>query len=174
MLDIPFETVDIKDVREVYPDSLPKDKVPEYLSQLKAEAYRPELGNDDILVTADTVVIIDDKIIGKPRDREDAVSMLATLSGRTHRVVTGVTLTSKEKSATFSVVTDVSFAPLSTEQIEFYVDRYKPFDKAGAYGIQEWIGAVGVAGINGSFYNVMGLPVHQLYKELSRFQSFSS
>lgn len=169
MLDIPFEIVEIKDVEEIYPDSLPKEKVPEFLSQLKADAYRSELQEGDILITADTVVIIDNEIIGKPRGREDAIRMLSILSGRTHKVVTGVSLTSKEKSVTFSTVTEVSFAPLTRDQIEFYVDRYRPLDKAGAYGIQEWIGAVGVAGINGSFYNVMGLPVHRLFKELSGF-----
>lgn len=169
MLDIPYRIVDLKDVDETYPSDLEPEKVPEFLSKLKAEAYRPELAGDDILITADTVVIIDNEIIGKPRDLEDAKKMLKKLSGRIHKVVTGVTLSSVKKSVTFSVVTDVEFSELSDGEISFYVDKYKPLDKAGAYGIQEWIGAVGVASIDGSFYNVMGLPVHRLYKELSLF-----
>lgn len=169
MLDMPFEIVEIKDVEEVYPADLQKDKVPEFLSRLKAAAYTPLLKEDDVLITADTVVIIDEEIIGKPSDIADAKAMLRKLSGRVHKVVTGVTLTSTKKSVTFSTVTDVSFAPLSESEIDFYVDTYRPLDKAGAYGIQEWIGAVGVAAINGSFYNVMGLPVHRLYNELLLF-----
>lgn len=169
MLDIPYRIVDLKDVDETYPFDLEPEKVPEFLSKLKTEAYRPELTGDDILITADTVVIIDNDIIGKPRDLEDAKRMLKKLSGRIHKVVTGVTLSSVKKSVTFSVVTDVEFSELSDGEISFYVDKYKPLDKAGAYGIQEWIGAVGVASIDGSFYNVMGLPVHRLYKELSLF-----
>ena len=169
MLDLPFEIIDLKDVKESYPDDLDKEKVPEYLSRLKAAAYAADLREGDILVTADTVVILDDEIIGKPRDLDDAKAMLRKLSGRIHRVVTGVTLADTKKSVTFSSVTDVEFAPLSDAEIDFYVDRYRPLDKAGAYGIQEWIGAAGVAAINGSFYNVMGLPVHRLYNELLLF-----
>lgn len=170
MLDIPFRIIEIKDVKETYPLELEKEKVPAYLSQLKASAYEPELGEDDILLTADTVVILDNEIIGKPRDLKEAGSMLRKLSGKMHKVVTGVTLTSKEKSATFSTVTEVNFAPLSDAEIDFYVENYRPLDKAGAYGIQEWIGAVGIAGINGSYYNVMGLPVHRVYNELLLFR----
>lgn len=170
MLDIPFEIINIVDVDETFPPSLPKNMVPEFLSRLKAEANSGILKNDDILITADTVVIIDDEIIGKPRDLDDARRMLHMLSGRVHKVITGVTLTSTKKSVTFSTVTDVTFAPLSDCEIDFYVDNYHPLDKAGAYGIQEWIGAVGVAAIEGSFYNVMGLPVHRLYNELLLFR----
>lgn len=169
MLDIPFEIVEIKNVKEEYPADLPKDEVPAFLSQLKARAYADTLKEDDILVTADTVVVLDDEIIGKPTGLREAREMLGKLSGRTHRVVTGVTLTSKKKTVTFSTVTEVVFAPLSESEIEYYVDRYQPLDKAGAYGIQEWIGAVGVAEIRGSYYNVMGLPVHRLYTELLLF-----
>lgn len=169
MLDIPFETVDIKDVDEVYPADLEPDKVPEYLSRLKSEAYLPELKEDDILITADTVVILGNEIIGKPKDLADAKKMLCKLAGRIHRVVTGVTISTTKKTVTFSTVTEVNFAPLSDAEIEYYVEKYRPLDKAGAYGIQEWIGGVGVAGINGSFYNVMGLPVHRLYNELLLF-----
>ena len=169
MLDIPFEVVEIHDVEEIYPEDLQADHVPEYLSRLKAAAYKEELKDGDILITADTVVIIDDRLIGKPKDKEDAFRILSRLSGRVHRVVTGVTLTSTKKSVTFSSVTDVEFAKLSDEEISYYLDHYHPMDKAGAYGIQEWIGAVGIAAIDGSFYNVMGLPVHRLYQELRLF-----
>lgn len=170
MLNIPFKIVEI-DIDEKYPKELPAEEVPEYLSKLKSSAYLENLEDNDILITADTVVILDNEIIGKPHDEEEAKRMLRKLSGRVHRVVTGVTLTGKKKSATFSTVTDVTFAPLTDAEIDFYVDTYKPFDKAGAYGIQEWIGAVGVAGINGSYYNVMGLPVHRLYNELLLFNN---
>lgn len=169
ILDRPFQTVVLKDIKEDYPTDLQLEKVPEYLSKLKAAAYVSQLKDDDILITADTVVILNGEIIGKPYDLEDAKRMLHKLSGNTHKVITGVTLTSKKKSVTFSTVTDVTFAHLSDGEINFYVDNYKPLDKAGAYGIQEWIGAVGVAGINGSYYNVMGLPVHRLYNELLLF-----
>lgn len=170
MLEMPFKTIEIKNVEETYPQDLAKERVPEYLSQLKASAYVNDLQDDDILITADTVVILDDEIIGKPSSNEDAIRMLRKLSGRTHRVVTGVTLANKKKSVTFSTVTDVEFAPLSDQEIEFYVNKFHPLDKAGAYGIQEWIGAVGVAAIKGSYYNVMGLPVHRLYNELLLFK----
>lgn len=169
MLDLPFEIVNIKDVKEDYPADLEKIKVPEFLSRLKSKAYLSNLEENDVLITADTVVILDDEIIGKPKDLEDAKRMLSKLSGRVHTVVTGVTLTSSKKSATFSTVTDVTFASLSKEEINYYVETYHPLDKAGAYGIQEWIGAAGVKGIDGSYYNVMGLPVHRLYIELQKF-----
>lgn len=169
MLDIPFEIVEIKSIAEIFPAELEKEKVPEYLSKIKAAAYIESLQDDDILVTADTVVILGDEIIGKPGNVEAAKTMLQKLSGKVHKVITGVTLSSKKKSVTFSTVTEVSFAPFSQAEIDYYVEKYQPFDKAGAYGIQEWIGAVGVAGINGSFYNVMGLPIHRLYNELLLF-----
>lgn len=169
MLDIPFELVELKNIREEYPADLPLENVPEFLSRLKADSYKEELQDDDILITADTVVIVNGQLIGKPRDLAEAKEMLGKLSGNVHKVITGVTLSSTKKSATFSVVTDVEFAPLSESEISYYVDTYKPLDKAGAYGIQEWIGAVGIAGIRGSYYNVMGLPVHRLYNELSAF-----
>lgn len=166
MLDIPFKIVEVKDVDEIYPESLECESVPEYLSKLKASACNGIIMENDILITADTVVIIDNEILGKPGDRDEAEEMLRKLSGRTHKVVTGVTLSSKEKAKSFSVKTDVTFADISDEEIKYYVEKYRPLDKAGAYGIQEWIGAVGIKCINGSFYNVMGLPVHQLYNEL--------
>lgn len=157
------------EVEEIYPGSLPVEEVPVYLSELKSGAYPHELKADDILITADTVVCLRGKIIGKPTDRDDAVSILSRLSGNRHTVVTGVTLRSPEREMNFSVHSDVFFRKLTTEEIEYYIDTYKPFDKAGAYGIQEWIGYVGIERIEGSFYNVMGLPIQQLYLKLSDF-----
>ena len=154
---------------ENYPATLPATDVPRFLSKLKSESYPIPLENNDILITADTVVILDDRIIGKPQDRADAIATLQALSGRTHRVITGVTLRSSKQCYSFDSQTDVHFGPLSDEQIEYYIDTYKPFDKAGAYGIQEWIGYVAIQGIDGSFYNVMGLPIQKLYNELDRF-----
>lgn len=170
MLELGFKTVEIKNVEEVYPSYLAPEKVPEFLSRQKAAAYIGEIGKDDILITADTIVILDNEIIGKPKDEEDARKMLRKLSGRVHTVVTGVTITTLEKETSFSVETEVTFAPLAESEIDYYVKNFKPLDKAGAYGIQDWIGAVGVASINGSYYNVMGLPVHRLYNELMLFQ----
>lgn len=170
LLGMEYKIVDIKDVEEVYPSDLPSDEVPLFLSRLKAEAYKLSLKTGDILITADTVVIIDSEIIGKPHSLEEAKTMLRKLSGRTHKVITGVTLTSSEKMQTFAAHTDVTFTQLSDEEIDYYVDTYKPLDKAGAYGVQEWIGAIGVSKIEGSFYNVMGLPLQKLYKELLLFK----
>lgn len=169
LLDIPFKITEIKQVDETYPSDMEVEKVPAYLSQLKASAYKNELTDEDILITADTVVILENRIIGKPKDLEEAKEILSSLSDKTHKVITGVTLTSGNKSATFSTVTEVTFSKLTVEEISYYVEKYRPLDKAGAYGIQEWIGAVGVARINGSFYNVMGLPIRKLYEELSVF-----
>lgn len=166
MLDMDYRIVEIKDVDEIYPTELEVEKVPSYLSRLKAEAYLKELMPEDILITADTVVILDNKIIGKPKDLEDAKRMLRKLSGRVHKVITGVTIASREKIESFSTLSEVKFAQLSDAEIDYYVETYRPLDKAGAYGIQEWIGAVGVEGIIGSFYNVMGLPIHHLYRKL--------
>ena len=141
-------------------------KVPEYLSRLKSQAYRSELADDEVLVTADTVVVLDGKVLGKPVDEAEAKAMLRSLSGRVHQVVTGVTLATSSSSVTFSEVTDVEFDTLSDSEIDYYVANFKPFDKAGAYGIQEWIGYVGVKGIRGDYYNVMGLPVNSLCRHL--------
>lgn len=158
-----------REVDEVYPSDLDLEKVPEYLSRMKAEAYRKDLKCDELLVTADTVVIIDGEILGKPTDKADACRMLAKLSGRTHRVVTGVTLTSRHVSESFSEITEVTFGELSDSDIQSYVNFFLPLDKAGAYGIQEWIGCVGIKGIKGCFYNVMGLPLHTLTSHLRHF-----
>ena len=154
---------------ESFPDTMPAAEVAEYLSSLKSEAYPEPLGANDILLTADTVVIACNRILGKPADRAEAIEMITMLSGRDHEVVTGVTLRSAERVKSFSVVSKVRFRALLQEEIEYYVDTYRPFDKAGSYGIQEWIGYVGIEGIEGSFYNVMGLPVQRLYSELNDF-----
>ncbi len=159
------------DVEEVYPAETPAEEVAEYLSKLKSDGYPLALEEREILITADTVVILGDRILGKPRDEAEARAMLSALSGAEHRVVTGVTLRSVVGSYSFSTVTRVRFGELSSDQIDYYVDRYRPLDKAGSYGIQEWIGYVGIESIDGSFYNVMGLPIQRLYSELSRFIS---
>lgn len=155
-----------KNIEEKYPDDLPVMEVPEFLSHLKAEAFQDELGKNELLITADTVVCIHDKIIGKPQNRDMAINMLKELSGHRHVVVTGVTLTTTTRQHSFSVFTNVYFKTLSDEEITFYVDTFQPFDKAGAYGIQEWIGYIGIEGVEGSFYNVMGLPTQKLYETL--------
>ncbi|MCM1005845.1 MAG: Maf family nucleotide pyrophosphatase [Prevotella sp.] len=169
MLDLPFEIAETIEVDEKYPDDISLESVPEYLSRLKAQAYLPGLGKDEMLITADTVVINNGTILGKPADAAQAKEMLRQMAGHAHTVVTGVSLTTANKQDSFSVKTEVVFAPLDDTQIDYYVDNYSPLDKAGAYGIQEWIGAVAVESIHGSFYNVMGLPVHQLYLRLKDF-----
>lgn len=168
MLGVDFTVDTSRSVDETIPEGvhLAAEKIPEYLSQVKAEAYRAGVDPGAVLVTADTVVILDGDVIGKPADEADARRMLHRLSGRTHRVVTGVTVVTGGRSKTFAEMTEVEFAPLSDAEIDFYVDHYRPLDKAGAYGIQEWIGAVAVRGLRGSYYNVMGLPVNRLYREL--------
>lgn len=168
-LDLSFDVHVIPGLEENYPDSLQPQEIPVFLSNQKAEAYLPTLEDQVLLITADTIVWNETEVIGKPKDREDAIRMLRSLSGHEHQVVTGVCLTTTKKQETFSVVSSVRFASLTDEEIIYYVDKYKPFDKAGAYGIQEWIGYVGVESISGSFYNVMGLPVQRLYQELKRF-----
>lgn len=168
-LDLSFDVHVIPGLQENYPDSLQPQEIPVFLSKQKAEAYLPTLEDQVLLITADTIVWNETEVIGKPKDREDAIRMLCSLSGHEHQVVTGVCLTTTKKQETFSVVSSVRFASLTDEEIIYYVDKYKPFDKAGAYGIQEWIGYVGVESIFGSFYNVMGLPVQRLYQELKRF-----
>ena len=159
----------VKETPEDYPE-MPFKKVPEYLSQQKSLAFSDaELPEDYLLITADTVVIAGNEILGKPVERADAMRMMHLLSGQSHHVVTGVTVRSKKKMKTFSAVSKVTFAQLDEEEMAYYVDRFKPYDKAGAYGIQEWIGYVGISGLQGSFYNVMGLPTHRLYQVLKHF-----
>lgn len=169
LLDIDHEILAPREVEEVYPDSLPAEEVAPYLSALKAAAYSGLPKGDEIVVTADTVVVCDGMILGKPKGRQDAIAMLQQLSGKTHKVVTGVTLMSETSTVTFAETTLVAFDKLSDSMIESYVDRYRPFDKAGAYGIQEWIGCVGIRSISGCYYNVMGLPLHALYTHLQQF-----
>ena len=167
--DLHFDIAEGYEVEEVYPETLAAEKVPEFLSGLKADGYPYPLADGDILITADTVVISRGRILGKPHSREEAMEMIRELSGRTHLVVTGVSLRDNRRSVSFSAESKVSFRELSDEEIAYYVDTYKPFDKAGAYGIQEWIGRTAIESIEGSFYNVMGLPVAALYKHLASF-----
>ena len=167
-LGIDFQVKTLKGVDESYPHDLPVLEIAEYISRKKAHAYKSQMSADQLIITADTVVILGDEVLGKPADDADARRMLRELSGKTHKVVTGVTIATTCNIKSFSAVTDVEFAPLSDEDINYYVDHYRPLDKAGAYGIQEWIGCMGVRHISGSFYNVMGLPLHRLYTELDK------
>ena len=167
-LGIDFKVRTIKGIDESYPHDMPVLEIAEFISQKKAQAYQRLMGENEMIITADTVVILGNEVLGKPTDTADACRMLRELSGNTHKVVTGVTIVMPGRMSSFSAVTDVEFAQLSDEDIDFYVDNYRPLDKAGAYGIQEWIGCMGVRHINGSFYNVMGLPLHRLYSELDR------
>lgn len=166
-LELDFEVRTLEGIDESYPQGLTMTAIPEHISNHKAAAYA--LGENELLIAADTIVYLDGEVLGKPTDAKEATKMLAKLSGKTHQVVTGVTLRTLERSHSFSCVTEVTFAELTKEQIKYYVKNYSPFDKAGAYGIQEWIGCVGVTSINGSYYNVMGLPVQRLNQELQAF-----
>lgn len=168
-LGIPFEVRVIEDIDEHFPEQLPASETALYIAKRKAEAYRGQMTDDELIITADTVVIVGDEILGKPADEADALRMLRLLSGRTHQVTTGVCLMTTKMQRSFDVTTDVTFKALTDEEIMYYVNRYKPFDKAGAYGIQEWIGYIGVTGLHGSYYNVMGLPVQRIYTELQAF-----
>ncbi|MCF6341531.1 MAG: Maf-like protein [Bacteroidales bacterium] len=163
-------TVRTKNVEEAFPADLKPEEVAVYLSALKADAFlENERDERSLIITADTIVTLEGRILGKPGGREDAIQILKQLSGKKHQVITGVTLRSKHKQTVFSVITDVYFKMLSNEEIEFYVDTFKPYDKAGAYGIQEWIGHAAIERIEGSYFNVMGLPTHRLYEELMLF-----
>ena len=162
--------IQTKETDERFSSEMPLDEVPKYLSLQKSLAFTDdELPADYLLITSDTVVICEGEILGKPKDREDAARMLQLLSGKTHHVVTGVTVRSAEKTESFAVRSNVTFAQLDAEEIDFYIEHCRPFDKAGAYGIQEWIGYVGISGLEGSFYNVMGLPTRKLYQCLKEF-----
>ena len=168
-LDIDF-TVDTGNTFEESPEpGVEAHELPVHLSEGKSHGFHRPLEEDEVLITSDTVVIVDGEVLGKPHSREDAVRMLRLLSGRSHEVVTAVTIRDAFREESFSVSTRVVFEELSQEEIDFYIDRYQPFDKAGAYGIQEWIGYVGISSIEGSFYNVMGFPVHRVWRELQRF-----
>ena len=168
-LGIDFRVARLNDVDESYPDDLPANEVAEYLSKKKAEAYRQSLTERQLIITADTVVITNGEILGKPIDAADAKRMLKALSGAVHQVVTGVTVMTTAKTVSFSATTNVRFAPLWDEEIDYYISQYRPFDKAGAYGIQEWIGYIAVEGIEGSYFNVMGLPIQKLYTVMKSY-----
>ncbi len=166
--EIPFDVL-VRETEETFPSALPIDEVPVYIARNKAIAVQQELTHTPVVLAADTVVVLGNEIIGKPKSREDAIHILKKLSGCTHRVITGVVMRKGELEIAFSDTTEVNFHPLTNEQIEFYVDNYKPYDKAGAYAIQEWIGVVGIKSVNGDFYNVMGLPVSRVVKMLPEF-----
>lgn len=168
-LGVKYRVTSLPDVDESYPSSLQGEEIPLYISQLKADAYRSQMKPNTLLITADTIVWLDGKVYGKPHDEAETCEMLRALSGRTHTVITGVTLTSACRCKSFAVSTEVTFAALTDEEIGYYVSHYRPLDKAGAYGVQEWIGYIGVTGMNGSYYNVMGLPIQRLYTELKDF-----
>jgi len=164
-LGFPVE-IRIDEVEEIYPEHLEPENVPEYLAKLKSQPLISKLSDNEILVTADTVVLLDKKVLGKPKDRSESIEMLQNLSGKMHTVVTGVCLSSNQKQHCFSTKTDVYFSELTQLEMEHYIDQFSPFDKAGSYGIQEWIGYIGVEKIHGCYYNVMGLPLHDLYRSL--------
>ncbi len=168
-LGIKFETHCLPGIDESYPDTTPANEVAGYISQKKAAAYKKLIQPDQLIITADTIVVSDNRILGKPHSRENAVEMLHFLSGKTHHVITGVTILTIDKQKTFAVSTDVKFADISDEEVNYYIDQYQPMDKAGAYGIQEWIGFIAVESINGSYFNVMGLPIQRLYQELKHW-----
>lgn len=170
-LDIPFEVRILDGIDESYPDNLPTRDIAGYISRKKAAAYLSTIATDELIITADTIVVLGQHVMGKPKDDEDARCMLHSLSGKTHQVITGVCLTTKLVQTCFSVETDVTFKELTDDEINYYVDHYHPLDKAGAYGIQEWIGHVGVTGMNGSYFNVMGLPVQRIYEALTHINN---
>lgn len=162
-------TIKVKEVEENFPEGMSKYEIPEFLARLKSGPFLPELKKNDLLITADTIVYLDGEVLGKPANSKEAAEMLQKLSGKEHQVISGVCLTSANKQTSFHAETNVQFKNLTEEEIQFYINTCKPFDKAGAYGIQEWIGFIGITHIEGSFYNVMGLPVQQLYEEILRF-----
>lgn len=168
-LDIDFTVEPGKDEKEAYSEGMPHTEIPEFLARHKSESFHRELVPHEVLITADTLVFLDEKILGKPHSSEEAHQMLRALSGRTHTVTTGMALRTRERIHTFSDTTEVDFRPLADAEIDYYIRTYRPFDKAGAYGIQEWIGYTGITAIRGSYFNVMGLPVQRLYTELCNF-----
>ena len=168
-LDIAFDVRVQPDIVETYPESAAPADVAGYISREKANAYKDTITEHELIITADTVVIVGNEILGKPANDDEAKEMLRKISGRKHQVVTGVCLTTTKKQHCFSVSTDVTFKNLTEKEIEYYVETYSPLDKAGAYGIQEWIGYVGVTALDGSYFNVMGLPVQRIWEELNRF-----
>ena len=167
-LGIRYEVKTLPDIDESFPEGLSEVETAAYIARAKADAYRGAMQADELIITADTIVWLDGEVMGKPQDEEDARRMLRALSGKTHQVITGVCLTTVGSQKAFATVTDVTFATLSEEEIAYYVEHYRPMDKAGSYGIQEWIGFVGVESISGSYFNVMGLPIQRLYTELKK------
>lgn len=167
--EIPFDVM-VKDTNEMYPASLVIDKVPVYIARNKALAVKDELSHDRLILAADTIVVLKEKVIGKPASKEDAIQILKELSGQTHLVITGVVMMKEETEIAFADITEVEFHSLTDQQIKYYVEHYQPFDKAGAYAIQEWIGVVGIKRVSGDFYNVMGLPVSRVVKALAQFE----
>lgn len=168
-LGVEFEVRLMSGIDESYPPGLTPEETAETIACKKADAYRPTIKDDELLITADTIVCIDGKVLGKPHDEQEAIEMLKTLRGRTHQVVTGVTLSTTERTESFAAVSNVTFSQLTDEEIKYYVETFRPLDKAGAYGIQEWIGYIGVERIEGSYFNVMGLPVARLYQAMKQF-----
>jgi len=168
-LDISFTVEPGKDEKEAFSEGMPHTAIPAFLARHKSETFHRKLSRDEVLITADTLVFLDEKILGKPHDHDEAVAMLRALSGRTHTVTTGVALRTRERMHSFSDTTEVDFKELMDSEIEYYIERYQPYDKAGAYGVQEWIGYTGITAIRGSYFNVMGLPVQRLYTELRDF-----
>ena len=167
-LGVDYVVKTLPDVDESYPDTLQGTEIPAYISREKADAYKSLIQPDELLITADTIVWLNGEVLGKPKGREGSIDMLRKLSGTSHQVITGVCLTTSDWQKSFTAVTDVTFATLTEEEIIYYVDKYTPMDKAGAYGVQEWIGFIGVESISGSYFNVMGLPIQRLYQELKR------
>ncbi len=157
------------DVAEDYPENLDKEEVARYLARKKATSYLPQIKDDELVIAADTVVILKDKILGKPVDKRHAKQLLSILSGQTHKVITGVCLASQKKIIDFDDTTLVTFKMLTESEIDYYIENYNPYDKAGAYGAQEWLGMIAIQKIEGSYFNVMGLPIHLLYEKLSSF-----
>lgn len=167
-LGVDYVVKTLPDVDETYPQGLNEEDIAKHIARGKAEAYREVMNDDELVITADTIVWLEGTVMGKSKDEEDAREMLRRLSGRTHQVVTGVCLTTTSMQKTFATVTDVTFSNLTEEEIDYYVTRYRPMDKAGSYGVQEWIGFVGVENLSGSYFNVMGLPIQRLYTELKK------
>lgn len=165
-LGIDYVVRTLPDIDESFPEHLSAEEIPAYICKAKADAYRTTMATDELVITADTIVWSEGRVLGKPQDREEAIRMIRSLSGKSHQVITGVCLTTQQTQKTFTSTSEVVFDDLTEEEIAYYVDRFNPMDKAGAYGVQEWIGYIGVKFISGSFYNIMGLPIQRLYQEL--------
>jgi len=168
-LGVDFTVRTLQGIDESYPGSLKGEQIPMYISGQKAKAYKESMADDELIITADTIVYVDGEVLGKPKDADDAKRMFHMMSDRKHEVITGVSIVTKQKTVQFATTTIVTFAPLTDDEIDYYIERYRPYDKAGAYGIQEWIGYIGITGIEGSYFNVVGLPVQRLYTELKKF-----